>query len=90
MYIPLIMDPDSCAKLSWGSAVHAFLFRDLCNLCRKDKDENVACLILLQLWAWSRLHALAHVPRAPSFNNPEILGDLPRPYGLRQFCTFSA
>ncbi|XP_074374248.1 serine/threonine-protein phosphatase 7 long form homolog [Apium graveolens] len=83
IYIPLISDLESCAKLSWGSAVLAFLYRELCKSYKKDKDENVRCLILLQLWAWSRLHTLALVPRAPCLINPEIWGDLPRPYGLR-------
>lgn len=85
MYIPLIANLESCAKLSWGSVVLAFLYRELCKSCRKDKDENAGCLILLQLWAWSRFHTLAPVPRAPSLSNPEIWGDLPGPYGLRYF-----
>ncbi|XP_074326285.1 serine/threonine-protein phosphatase 7 long form homolog [Apium graveolens] len=89
MYIPLIADLDSCAKLSWGSAVLAFLYRDLCKSCRKEKDENAGCLILLQLWAWSRLHTLSPVPRAPNLSNPEIWGDLPGPYGLRWCASLS-
>ncbi|KAK1387945.1 hypothetical protein POM88_016123 [Heracleum sosnowskyi] len=89
MYIPLIKDLDSCAKLSWGFAVLAFLYRELCKSYRKDKDENAGCLILLQLWAWSRLHTLSHVPRAPSLNNPEIWGALPGPYGLRWYASLS-
>ncbi|KAK1400780.1 serine/threonine-protein phosphatase 7 long form-like [Heracleum sosnowskyi] len=83
MYIPLIKDFQSCAKLSWGSAVLAFLYRELCKPCRKDIEENVGCIILLQLWAWSRLPTLTPIPRGPSLNNEIIWGDLAGPHGLR-------
>lgn len=71
MYIPLIKDLDRCAKLSRGSAVLAFLFRELCKSCRKDK-ENVGCVFQLQLWAWSKLPTLALIPRGPPLNNALI------------------
>lgn len=83
MYIPLIQDLDRCGTLSWGSAVLAYLYRELCKSCQKDREETAGCILLLQLWAWSRLHTLAPVPRDPSLNNPQIWGDLPGPYGLR-------
>lgn len=89
MYIPLIKDLDSCAKLSWGSAVLAFLYRELCKSCKKDKEENVRCIILLQLWALSRLPALAPIPRGPSLNNALIQGDLAGPHGLRWCASLS-
>lgn len=83
MYIPLIEDLDRCGKLSWGSAVLAYLYRELCKSCKKDREETAGCILLLQLWAWSRLHTLAPVPRGPFLNNQHIWGDYPGPYGLR-------
>ncbi|KAK1360514.1 hypothetical protein POM88_044988 [Heracleum sosnowskyi] len=84
MYIPLIKDFQSCAKLSWGSVVLAFLYRELYKSCRKDKEENDGCIILLQLWAWSRLPTLAPILHGPSLNNEIIWGDLAGPHGLRE------
>ncbi|RDY14105.1 Serine/threonine-protein phosphatase 7 long form-like protein, partial [Mucuna pruriens] len=40
---------------SWGSAVLAFLYRELCRACKKRATEIAGPLILLQLWAWERL-----------------------------------
>ena len=51
MYILLIKDIDSGGKLSWVSVVLAFLYRELCKSFKNDKEENVGCIILLQLWA---------------------------------------
>ncbi|KAK1394871.1 hypothetical protein POM88_013927 [Heracleum sosnowskyi] len=82
MYIPLIHDLGKCAKLSWGSAMLAFLDMELCKACHKDKDEIAGYLLLLQLWAWSRLHSLAPIPRGPSLDNAHIWGDLAGPHDL--------
>lgn len=83
MYLPSIQDFGRCRTLAWGSAVLAFLYRDLCKACRIGVKENAGCLILLQLWAWTRLPTLAPVPRGPSLDNAVIWGDQPGPYGLR-------
>lgn len=83
MYIPLIENLATCATLSWGSAVLAFLYMKLCKSSQKDTKEAAGCILLLQLWAWSRLHTLTPVPRGPSLHNPHIWGDLPGPHGLR-------
>lgn len=82
MYIPLIHDLGKCAKLSRGSAVLEFLYMELCKACHKDKDEIAGCQLLLQLWAWSRLHCLAPISRGPSLDNAHIWGDLAWPHGL--------
>ncbi|KAK1377688.1 hypothetical protein POM88_024432 [Heracleum sosnowskyi] len=83
MYLPLIQDFGRCRTLAWGSAVLAFLYRELCKACKIGVRENVGCLILLQLWAWTRLSTLAPVPRGPSLENSVIWGDRPGPYGMR-------
>ncbi|KAK1366067.1 hypothetical protein POM88_041628 [Heracleum sosnowskyi] len=73
---------DSCGKLSWGSVVLGYLYMELCKSCKKYKDETAGCVLLLQLWAWSRLHSLAPVPRAPIVDNYDIWGTLLGPRGL--------
>lgn len=83
MYIPLIHNLDHCAKLSWGSAVLVFLYMELCKACHKYTEEIAGCLLLLQLWDWSRLHSLAPIPRGPSLDNAHIWGDLAGPHGLK-------
>ncbi|CAH9122556.1 unnamed protein product [Cuscuta epithymum] len=40
---------------SWGSAVLAFLYHNVCEAAKADTCSMGGCLILLQLWAWERL-----------------------------------
>ncbi|KAL4355562.1 hypothetical protein GQ457_06G007480 [Hibiscus cannabinus] len=42
-------------KFSWGSAVLAFLFRELCKTTDPSKHVIGGCLLLLQSWAWFRM-----------------------------------
>ncbi|KAL4354243.1 hypothetical protein GQ457_06G012080 [Hibiscus cannabinus] len=42
-------------KFSWGSAVLAFLFRELCKATDPSKHVIGGCLLLLQSWAWFRM-----------------------------------
>lgn len=83
MYIPLIQDFERCRKLAWGAVVLAYLFRELCKSCRIGAEENAGCLLLLKLWAWTRLPTLAPVPRGPPLDNSEIWGNRAGPYGMR-------
>ncbi|XP_074360523.1 serine/threonine-protein phosphatase 7 long form homolog isoform X1 [Apium graveolens] len=85
MYIPLIQDFDRCKSLAWGAAVLAYLFRELCKSCRAGVEEMAGCVLLLQLWAWTRLPFLAPVPRGPvleTLDNP-LWCDRAGPYGMR-------
>lgn len=54
------------ASLSWGSAVLAFLFRELCKNVDPEKHVIGGCLLLLQSWAWFRMPYLR-----PSLNQPQ-------------------
>ncbi|KAK1354010.1 hypothetical protein POM88_047266 [Heracleum sosnowskyi] len=83
MFIPLIQNLERCSKLSWGSGVLAFLYRELCKACKIGVEEIAGCVLLLQLWAWTRLPTLAPVPRGPCLDNQDIWGDLNGPFGLR-------
>ncbi|KAJ9558179.1 hypothetical protein OSB04_012793 [Centaurea solstitialis] len=49
---------DKCGGLSWGSAVLACLYRNLCKAACKEKII-AGPLMLLQLWAWSRIRVTA-------------------------------
>ncbi|WOG82990.1 hypothetical protein DCAR_0519795 [Daucus carota subsp. sativus] len=85
MYIPLIQDFGRCRNLGWGAAVLAYLFRELCKSCRSGVEEMAGCVLLLQLWAWTRLPFLAPVPRGPvseTLDNPLWSGRA-GPYGMR-------
>ncbi|KAL4279849.1 hypothetical protein GQ457_03G026320 [Hibiscus cannabinus] len=42
-------------KFSWGSAVLAYLFRELCKEIDPSKHVIGGCLLLLQSWAWFRM-----------------------------------
>ncbi|KAL1803572.1 hypothetical protein ACET3Z_032219 [Daucus carota] len=84
MFLPLIQSFERSRTLAWGAGVLAYLYRELCKACKVGVVEIAGCVLLLQLWAWTRLPTLAPVPRGPySDSNKEIWGDLPGPYGLR-------
>ncbi|KAL9691136.1 hypothetical protein QQ045_011555 [Rhodiola kirilowii] len=55
-YLPLLLDVDAIRGYSWGSAVLAYLYRQLCVACEVNHKQIGGCLILLQLWAWERMY----------------------------------
>ncbi|KAJ9549039.1 hypothetical protein OSB04_021582 [Centaurea solstitialis] len=69
----LLEDFDRCSRLSWGSAALACLYR---NLCRAATTEKVIAgpLMLLQVWAWSRIRATG-----PQYDGQNI----GTPFGVR-------
>lgn len=83
MFLPLIQSFERSRTLAWGAGVLAYLYRELCKACKVGVVEIAGCVLLLQLWAWTRLPTLAPVPRGPYSDNKEIWGDLPGPFGLR-------
>ncbi|KAL0013037.1 hypothetical protein SO802_000106 [Lithocarpus litseifolius] len=56
IFLPLLRDFSYIEQLSWGSAVLAYLYRELCRASKAGANEIAGPLILLQLWAWERLH----------------------------------
>ncbi|XP_061352903.1 serine/threonine-protein phosphatase 7 long form homolog [Gastrolobium bilobum] len=44
---------------SWGSAVLAYLYRELARATDIARSEMGGCVLLLQLWAWKRLRRVA-------------------------------
>ncbi|KAD3336997.1 hypothetical protein E3N88_32517 [Mikania micrantha] len=63
----------ACGQLSWGSAVLAVLYRNLCKATSSNADNIGGPMYILQLWAWCRITTIA----------PRILHpfDNTRPYG---------
>ncbi|XP_020261002.1 serine/threonine-protein phosphatase 7 long form homolog [Asparagus officinalis] len=55
-WLPLIGDLDTCGALSWGSAVLAYLYREMSKVAFMKNSDLKGCLSLLQVWAWERLH----------------------------------
>ncbi|XP_031266286.1 serine/threonine-protein phosphatase 7 long form homolog isoform X2 [Pistacia vera] len=56
IFLPLLRDFKYVGKFSWGSAILAYLYRELCRASKKGASEVSGPLMLLQLWAWERLH----------------------------------
>uniref|UniRef100_F6I0E8 Aminotransferase-like plant mobile domain-containing protein n=1 Tax=Vitis vinifera TaxID=29760 RepID=F6I0E8_VITVI len=56
IFLPLLRDFVAAGRLSWGSATLAHLYRELCRASKAGASEIAGPLILLQLWAWERLH----------------------------------
>jgi hypothetical protein len=54
MFLPMLEDFDAVGWYSWGSAVLAWLYRELCRVTDPDSCDIAGALILVQLWAWSR------------------------------------
>ncbi|XP_031266292.1 serine/threonine-protein phosphatase 7 long form homolog [Pistacia vera] len=62
IFLPLLRDFKYAGKFSWGSVVLAYLYRELCRASKKGASEISCHLMLLQLWAWERLH-IGHLKR---------------------------
>ncbi|XP_020245112.1 serine/threonine-protein phosphatase 7 long form homolog [Asparagus officinalis] len=54
-WLPLLEDFDVCGTLSWGSAVLAYLYREMSKVALMQNKELKGCLTLLQVWVWERL-----------------------------------
>jgi hypothetical protein len=72
LYLPFLRDLDQAGTYSWGSAVLASLYREMCKAAKKTVTGMAGPVLLIQLWAWERLpklrpelnlpHTVAHVP----------------------------
>ena len=49
--VPFVVDTDVCQRLSWGSAVLAYLYRQLCKAVDADQKSIGGCCLRMQLWA---------------------------------------
>lgn len=55
IWIPFVQDLRQCGEYSWGSAVLAFLYREMCKTVNIDVDVDGmgGCVILLQTWIFT-------------------------------------
>ncbi|KAK4409332.1 hypothetical protein Sango_0006200 [Sesamum angolense] len=67
LYLAKLEDIVAARNYSWGSAVLAFLYRELCNAREKGKAAIGGALQLVQIWAWSRI-----IPLCPGLGAPRI------------------
>ncbi|KAL0327021.1 UNVERIFIED_CONTAM: protein MAINTENANCE OF MERISTEMS [Sesamum angustifolium] len=67
LYLAKLEDIVAARNYSWGSAVMAFLYRELCNASEKDKAAIGGALQLVQIWAWSRI-----IPLCPGLGAPRV------------------
>ncbi|RVW88638.1 Serine/threonine-protein phosphatase 7 long form-like [Vitis vinifera] len=66
-YLPLLRDFTEISHYSWGSAVLAYLYRELCRASLDSATEISGPITLLQLWSWERLHV-----GRPDFGRPPV------------------
>ncbi|KAL0395933.1 UNVERIFIED_CONTAM: protein MAINTENANCE OF MERISTEMS [Sesamum calycinum] len=67
LYLAKLEDIVAARNYSWGSAVLAFLYRELCNASEKGKAAIGGALQLVQIWAWSRI-----IPFCPELGAPRV------------------
>ncbi|KAL0326699.1 UNVERIFIED_CONTAM: protein MAINTENANCE OF MERISTEMS [Sesamum angustifolium] len=65
LYLAKLEDIVAARNYSWGSAVLAFLYRELCNASEKGKAAIGGALQLI--WAWSRI-----IPLCPGLGAPRV------------------
>lgn len=58
-YLSLLGDLNKVSQYSWGSAVLATLYRELCLATKPGVISMGGCALLLQNWAWYRLSCVA-------------------------------
>ncbi|XP_040955991.1 protein MAIN-LIKE 1-like [Gossypium hirsutum] len=64
-YLPLLANLSTARSYSWGFAVLATLYRELCRATEPHVKDIGGCLILLQSWALYRMPFLASVSHQP-------------------------
>ncbi|KAF7827624.1 serine/threonine-protein phosphatase 7 long form-like protein [Senna tora] len=82
MYLPLLADLEYARNFSWGSAVLAHLYRELCNATNPTQKEIAGCLTLVHFWAWDHFPWMA--PQQMPYEDPHTDEyDTPPPLGIR-------
>ncbi|XP_027338115.1 serine/threonine-protein phosphatase 7 long form homolog [Abrus precatorius] len=76
MYLPLLEDLEITGQYSWGSAVLAFLYRELCMSTNIDRSGIGGLTPLVMLWAWDRFPFLS--PGDPPYTQNDL------PYGAQK------
>ncbi|KAL0342517.1 UNVERIFIED_CONTAM: Serine/threonine-protein phosphatase 7 long form [Sesamum calycinum] len=62
LYLRHIEIIDEERPSNWGTAVLAYLYRELCMASQRGKTNIGGAMQLLQIWAWSRIITLSPIP----------------------------
>ncbi|KAL8547823.1 hypothetical protein ACS0TY_007234 [Phlomoides rotata] len=88
LYLQFLENVTKAGEYSWGSAVLAVLYRELCTTSQAEKTTIAGALSLLQIWAWSRINVIQPLKVRDMIVAGTLLGadnrdlGLP-PYGVR-------
>ncbi|KAL0379153.1 UNVERIFIED_CONTAM: Serine/threonine-protein phosphatase 7 long form [Sesamum radiatum] len=88
LYLRHMENIDEESTSNWGTAVLAYLYRELCTASQRGKTNIGGAMQLLQIWAWSRIITLAPIPSnnvadlMPTIDDPENILPVP-PYARR-------
>lgn len=77
MYLQFLRDLDRCGQYSWGAAVLAHFYHEMCSATDPDAKEISGCLTLLHVWAWDRFPRLA--PQRPVVQDHYATENIPPP-----------
>ncbi|XP_061365561.1 serine/threonine-protein phosphatase 7 long form homolog [Gastrolobium bilobum] len=70
-YLLFLDDFQRTRTYSWGSAVLATLYRELCKVTDPGRSDMGGCILLLQLWAWTRFPTIS--PGIPAITDPDAI-----------------
>ncbi|KAL8553222.1 hypothetical protein ACS0TY_001756 [Phlomoides rotata] len=82
LYLQAIENIGHAGTYSWGSAVLAYLYRELCNVADSKKTSIGGAVSLLQVWAWSRIPAIQPTNRGYRLMQTSLEGFTGRNIGL--------
>ncbi|RYR65148.1 hypothetical protein Ahy_A03g011127 [Arachis hypogaea] len=54
-WLPLLEDHDTCSRLSWGSLVLPWLYRQMCRAIERGQCNLGGCVSLMLSWAYHRI-----------------------------------
>ncbi|KAL9687271.1 hypothetical protein QQ045_031670 [Rhodiola kirilowii] len=61
-FLPLLEDLDNVVNYSWGSAVLACLYSNMCTACMIGHSQLAGAPLIIQFWCWDRLSRIG-VPK---------------------------
>ncbi|KAL9673047.1 hypothetical protein QQ045_029300 [Rhodiola kirilowii] len=64
LFLPLLEDLDRVVNYSWGSAVLACLYSNMCTACMIGHSQLAGAPLIIQFWCWDRLSRIG-VPKVP-------------------------
>jgi Plant mobile domain len=73
IYLPLFVDFQEAGHYSWGSAVLAYLYRELCAATNPNRMVICGAMMLLQIWSWERF-PLGRPNYQPERSNAPLIG----------------